>query len=406
MNNLQPAVCNPPLHADEDVLVRVEGVGKKFCRDLKKSLLYGVRDIAGEAFGMRSTPELRPQEFWAVDGVSFELRRGECLGLIGRNGAGKTTLLKMLNGLIKPDRGRIEMRGRVGALIALGAGFNPVLTGRENVYVNAAVLGLNKKEIDAKFDEIVDFADLGDFIDTPVQSYSSGMQVRLGFAVTTALQPDVLLVDEVLAVGDTAFRIRCYNRIRDLLPHAAVIFVSHNMFDVARTCTRCMVLGRGRVRFSGNVQEGIHAYSDANWEDVGYSGPVAKLETHVDKAVETIHLRSFEYVTEDLDTRLKLEVELTVKEELGPVRVRVVFFDESEYPAAEWDSTFHDKHFHLHKGICRLEVDVERIRLMSGYYRVAFVVTNEQNTGYYANIDRGLTMRIKNKAVAGAVNKI
>ena len=235
----------PP--SDDEVLVRVEGVSKKFCRSLKKSLWYGVCDIAGELlpFGkrqrvagsklrvaggaeeavtsneLRVTSEnqsaegentrhsppvtrhsaegasglvtsypplvtsptgeasLRDGEFWAVKDVSFELRRGECLGLIGHNGAGKTTLLKMLNGLIKPDRGTITMRGRVGALIALGAGFNPILTGRENIYINGSVLGLTKKEIDEKIDEIIDFAEIREFIDMPVMNYSSGMTVRL-----------------------------------------------------------------------------------------------------------------------------------------------------------------------------------------------------------------------------------
>ena len=235
---------------DDEVLVRVEGVSKKFCRSLKKSLWYGVCDIAGELLPGRkrretrdegrelsdrsaqdisrspldaglltaaasaldsgpltldSTHGLRAGEFFAVKDVSFELRRGECLGLIGHNGAGKTTLLKMLNGLIKPDAGTITMRGRVGALIALGAGFNPILTGRENIYINGSVLGLTKKEIDAKIDEIIDFAEIREFIDMPVQSYSSGMSVRLGFAVATALDPDVLIVDEVLAVGGAEF---------------------------------------------------------------------------------------------------------------------------------------------------------------------------------------------------------
>jgi lipopolysaccharide transport system ATP-binding protein len=248
-----------------EVLVKVEGVSKKFCRSLKRSLWYGVQDICGDLnpFRGNGSPvtthalsdrnprrplntngatesttsainfpimdhgqnDLRREEFWAVSDVSLELKRGECLGLIGRNGAGKTTLLKMLNGLIKPDVGRIEMRGRVGALIALGAGFNPVLTGRENIYVNGAVLGLTKREIDGKIDDIIDFAEIREFIDSPVQSYSSGMQVRLGFSIATALKPDILLLDEVLAVGDAAFRVKCFNRIYDLLETAAVIFV-------------------------------------------------------------------------------------------------------------------------------------------------------------------------------------
>jgi len=198
-----------------DIIVRVEGVSKKFCRDLKRSLWYGLKDTAADLLGGHSSNGLRPDEFWALDGVSLELARGECLGLIGRNGAGKTTLLKMLNGLIKPDKGRIELAGRVGALISLGAGFNPILTGRENIYVNGSVLGLTTKEIDSKLAEIIAFSEIDDFIDTPVQSYSTGMQVRLGFAVATAMQPDVLLLDEVLAVGDAAFRNKCYERLAE-----------------------------------------------------------------------------------------------------------------------------------------------------------------------------------------------
>jgi lipopolysaccharide transport system ATP-binding protein len=245
----------------DEVLIKVEGVRKKFCRSLKKSLWYGVKDMATEVAGGKGRHgALRDGEFWAVNDVSFELRRGECLGLIGRNGAGKTTLLKMLNGLIKPDEGRIEIRGRVGALIALGAGFNPILTGRENIYVNGSVLGLTKKEIDAKIDEIIDFADIPEFIDAPVQSYSSGMQVRLGFAVATALEPDVLLLDEVLAVGDAGFRAKCYSRMAALRARAAVIFVSHSMPQLARICNTSILLAQGTTCFYGATALAITKY--------------------------------------------------------------------------------------------------------------------------------------------------
>jgi lipopolysaccharide transport system ATP-binding protein len=148
-----------------------------------------------------------------VNDVSFELKRGQCLGLIGRNGAGKSTLLKMLNGLIKPDKGRIEMRGRVAALIELGAGFNPILTGRENIYNNAAILGFKKKETDHLLGDIIAFSEMEEFIDTPVQYYSSGMKVRLSFAVAAFLKPDVLILDKVLAVGDAGFRIKSFNKM-------------------------------------------------------------------------------------------------------------------------------------------------------------------------------------------------
>jgi lipopolysaccharide transport system ATP-binding protein len=242
-----------------DVLVKVDHVSKKFCRDLKRSLWYGVKDTVGDLIGLDgSTQHLRPDEFWAVDDVSFEVRRGECLGLIGHNGAGKTTLLKMLNGLVKPDNGRIEMRGRVGALIALGAGFNPILTGRENIYVNGSVLGLGRREIEAKIDEIIDFAGIGNFIDAPVQSYSSGMAVRLGFAIAAATSPDVLLLDEVLAVGDVAFIAKCFNTLAEFRKRGtAFIFVSHNMHMITRYCQHVIYLRRGQVRHAGDVAEGV-----------------------------------------------------------------------------------------------------------------------------------------------------
>jgi len=251
-----------------ETLIRVEGVSKKFCRSLKKSLWYGLQDLGREMTGQRhgGNGELRPDEFWAVKDVSFELKRGECLGLIGRNGAGKTTLLRMLNGLIKPDTGRIEMRGRVGALIALGAGFNPILSGRENIKVNASVLGLSKREIDAKLKEVIDFAEIGEFIDSPVQSFSSGMQVRLGFAVAAALESDILLLDEVLAVGDAAFRVKCFNRIQEIIKRCAVIFVSHSMPHVTRVCSQLLLLHRGKCLTHGSklgqVVERYHEIMD------------------------------------------------------------------------------------------------------------------------------------------------
>jgi lipopolysaccharide transport system ATP-binding protein len=237
-----------------ETLIKVENVSKKFCRNLKRSLWYGMKDLGTELLGQSHDHDghLRKDEFWAVKDISFELRRGECLGLIGRNGAGKTTLLRILNGLIKPDKGRIEMKGRVGALIALGAGFNPILTGRENIYVNASVLGLNKHEIDKKIDEIIAFADINDFIDAPVQSYSSGMVVRLGFAVATALKPDILLLDEVLAVGDAEFRVKCFNKIQEIMNECAVIFVSHNMPQVTRICNSVLLLRDGEAIAMGD----------------------------------------------------------------------------------------------------------------------------------------------------------
>jgi lipopolysaccharide transport system ATP-binding protein len=246
-------------------VVVVDRVSKKLCRRLRYSLWYGLTDLAAELTARERGEDLRLRyaEFLAVDDVSLELRPGECLGLVGHNGAGKTTLLKMLNGLIRPDKGRITMLGRVGALIELGTGFSQVLTGRENIYVNGAVLGFSKKEIDAKFDKIVDFAELGEAIDAPVQTYSSGMYVRLGFAVAAQLNPDIFLVDEILAVGDVAFRMKCFQYFLDLKrADRTIVVVSHNMIDINRVCDRVVVLDGGRKIHDGDLSAGIATYED------------------------------------------------------------------------------------------------------------------------------------------------
>ncbi|MDP2432790.1 MAG: ABC transporter ATP-binding protein [Pseudomonadota bacterium] len=246
-----------------DSLIQVEGLSKKFCRSLKRSLWYGLHDIGSELRGgqRNNTNELRAEEFWSVKDISFEVNRGDCLALIGPNGAGKSTLLRMLNGLIKPDQGQITMRGRINALIALGAGFNPVLTGKENVYVNGSVLGFTKKEIDEKYETIVEFSELRDFMDTPVRNYSSGMNVRLGFAVAAQMEPDVLLLDEVLAVGDAGFRAKCFNTIMDIMQHAAVIFVSHSMPQIARVASKVLVMEHGRcILQTSDVGKAMETY--------------------------------------------------------------------------------------------------------------------------------------------------
>jgi lipopolysaccharide transport system ATP-binding protein len=246
----------------DDVAIRVDHVSKKYCKVLKRSMLYGVKDIGRNAVGLSShSDQLRKDEFWAVDDVSFEVRKGEPLGIIGPNGSGKTTLLKMLNGIFWPDKGRITIRGRVGALIEVGAGFHPMLTGRENIYVNAAILGMNKEEIDEKFDDIIEFADIGDFLDMPVKNYSSGMFVRLGFAVAAHCEPDILLVDEVLAVGDVGFRAKCYNWIAELMSNCAVVLVSHHMPIIGRICSECLVLNNGHFVFQGPPEEAVQRYT-------------------------------------------------------------------------------------------------------------------------------------------------
>jgi len=310
----------------ESPVVEVEQVSKKFCRRLRYSLWYGLVDLGAELTARNGNGELhlRHAEFLAVEGVSFELRRGECIGLIGHNGAGKSTLLKMLNGLVRPDKGKITMRGRVGALIELGAGFSPILTGRENVYINGAVLGFSKSEIDAKFDEIVDFAELDDAIDAPVQTYSSGMYVRLGFAVAAQLNPDIFLIDELLAVGDTGFRMKCFQHLLDMKDAGkSIVVVSHNMIDINRVCDRVLVLDNGRKIYDGEMSSGIATYENL----LSKRGHIARqLDPNAAAWIDKVELfdsagnRREEYSTgEDL----LAEVTLSAKRPVGNSRIIV-----------------------------------------------------------------------------------
>lgn len=364
-----------PQPSNEDVLIRVDNVSKKFCRSLKKSLWYGMQDLGREITGRRhgGDGELRPEEFWAVKDVSFELKRGECLGLIGRNGAGKTTLLKMLNGLIKPEKGRIEMCGRVGALIALGAGFNPILSGRENIYVNASVLGLNKKEIDSKLEEIIDFAEIEEFIDAPVQSYSSGMQVRLGFAVATALEPDVLLLDEVLAVGDAAFRNKCYNRIGERRKTTGVILVSHNMDQIGQFCDRALVFSRGGMVFDGGVVEGVASYEGLLEVDTDSE---VKMFENINSPVTAVRI--------DLDKNkvfygegLQLSIKVNSDRSVSKTTLKIVFYDQRHNPCAEWNSARLGHEMPLLTGENSFLVKLEPLLLKAGKYRFGVVITDE-----------------------------
>jgi ABC-type polysaccharide/polyol phosphate transport system ATPase subunit len=201
------------------------------------------------------------EEFWALKDVSFEVKRGEVLGIIGRNGAGKSTLLKILSRITEPTKGRVLLRGRVASLLEVGTGFHPELTGRENIFLNGAILGMTQREIHQKFDEIVAFAEVEKFLDTPVKRYSSGMYVRLAFAVAAHLEPEILVIDEVLAVGDAEFQKKCLGKIQNVAQHGrTVLFVSHNLPAISTLTTRCILLNGGRIDLDGDVAEVVSAY--------------------------------------------------------------------------------------------------------------------------------------------------
>jgi lipopolysaccharide transport system ATP-binding protein len=244
--------------------IKVEEVSKKYSRGFRHTMLYGMRDIAKNALGISSGPErLRDGEFWALDRVSFEVKNGVAVGIIGPNGSGKSTLLKLLTGIFLPDKGRVVVNGRVGALLELGAGFHPLLTGRENIYVNGAILGMSKKEIDGKFQEIVEFAGVGDFLDAPLKHYSSGMYVRLGFSVAVHSEPQILIVDEVLAVGDAQFQARSFRKLEEFRKEGkTILFVSHSTEQIVRHCDRAILINGGKKLAEGEPREVANRYLD------------------------------------------------------------------------------------------------------------------------------------------------
>jgi lipopolysaccharide transport system ATP-binding protein len=247
--------------AGETVLA-MEGVSKRFRRgEIHDSLRDLIPSLARRITGRRSSDALAAKEFWALQDVSFDVQRGEALGIVGSNGAGKSTILKLLSGIMRPTHGSLTVNGRLSALIEVGAGFHQDLTGRENVFLNGAILGMTKDEIRRKFDAIVDFAGLSAFIDTPVKRYSSGMYARLGFAIAAHVEPDLLIVDEVLSVGDYIFQQKCLDRMREILGSGTtVLFVSHNLHAVSELCGRSILLEKGRLTASGKTDDVIRQY--------------------------------------------------------------------------------------------------------------------------------------------------
>ncbi len=360
---------------DEEVLIKVEGLSKKFCKDLKTSLWYGIKDLVSNVRGNKNERRLRDKEFWALKDINFELRRGECLGLIGHNGAGKSTLLKILNGLIYPDAGKVVIKGKVGALIELGAGFNPILTGRENIYNNGAVLGFTKREIEAKVEDIINFSEIRDFIDMPVQNYSSGMKVRLGFAIAAQMEPDVLIIDEVLAVGDLGFKVKCMNRINELLAKSAVIFVSHSMVQISTISTRAMLLEGGQINYyDKNVGKVVEQY-------------FLKFETTDAQTIGngSVRLKKFSFIKDGeraLSTQINngedliVEFEIEANKALENLKFRLGIFNIEYKLLAEVDSSFTNFIGKVVDGKIRVKTIIKGVFLKYGKYSLHLHVTD------------------------------
>lgn len=330
--------------SSEHVIVADE-VAKRYVLGERESY-RALRDVIARAATapFRRVPHSARQDVWALDNVSFALGRGEVLGLIGANGAGKSTLLKVLSRITEPTRGRVVLHGRVGSLLEVGTGFHPELTGRENIVLNGTILGMRRAEIVRRFDEIVEFAGVQKFLDTPVKRYSSGMQVRLAFAVAAHLEPEILLVDEVLAVGDVEFQQKCLGKMKDVTREGrTIVFVSHNLAAVRSLCPRALVLERGQLVFDGVTEDAVHRYlgqsagaGSAVVEGAALRLRVAKERVYSDapffecERIAVLDDEGLPRTTFRSDEQIAVEVDYRVLRPIPALRVLVTLADENQ----------------------------------------------------------------------------
>jgi lipopolysaccharide transport system ATP-binding protein len=359
-----------------DNVLEVRSVWKKYCRQLKRAMWYGVCDVGRQLTGKRNSAKpneaLRPGEFYAMRNASFDLPRGQCVGLIGPNGAGKSTMLKVINGLIRPDFGEVRIRGRVGALIELGTGFNPILSGRENVYINAAVLGLKKREIDRVYDQIVDFAELGDVINDPIRTYSSGMRVRLGFSVAAHLQPDLLIMDEVLAVGDIGFRMKCFQHLNQLTEKGvSIILVTHAVGMLPRVASRVVVFDRGSIVFDGDLEQGISLYEQKLSAKIEQRAEKVSVNSQAEGAIETVETCD-EYGQPKSDFRtgekLCLRIGIRCREAIPKARINVSLSSPTTEVITTTATVQQGLRFDLNPGLHQFLLEFENLPLLVGAY--------------------------------------
>lgn len=388
-----------------EALIEVENVSKKFCKDLKRSLWYGVRDFAYELSGGKPLERrLRPDEFWSLRDVSFQVRRGECLGLIGPNGAGKTTLLRILNGLIKPDAGKIVTCGRIGALISVGAGFIPILTGRENIYATGALYGFTTDYINRTFDEIVSFSGLEEFIDMPVQNYSSGMQVRLGFSIATKMDTDILILDEVLAVGDMEFRSKCYAYLSEAMNTRAVIIVSHSMPQIGRLANIGMTLQKGRVEYFGNTNDAIQHYyrlfPETTMSRRTGSGDLKIADFNVrDSHGENIDSVNTARFGEPLIFSFGIQ---RFNLSINRAHLSIVIFDMNGTICMECTTSFQDHVIEIDGEYTTQSARIDRLQLAQGRYRVSLVLRSVNETEIYDWLHHVIDFVVSSKNQGGA----
>ena len=330
----------------QDVIIKIENLKKKYrlgtiggttlSAELQ-SWWAGLRGKEDPNSKIGSSKVEYGKEFYALNGINFEVKKGEAVGIIGHNGAGKSTLLKILSSVTAPTEGTIKLNGRVSSMLEVGTGFHKELTGRENIYMNGAILGMSKKEVDSKIEQIIDFSECREFIDTPVKRYSSGMYVKLAFAVAAHLDAEIMVMDEVLAVGDVKFQRKCLGKMDDAAHSEGktILYVSHNMATIRQLCTRCIVLDHGKVIYDGEVETAIQKYMEQGAVELkSYYDLVETKRPSLDHG-RTIHLNSLEFVDKKVPTyknseRVVFKINYTAKTDVDDLRVYYAVKDEEE----------------------------------------------------------------------------
>lgn len=332
------------------------------------------------------------EDFWALNGVSFDVKQGEKVGIIGKNGAGKSTLLKIISRITEPTDGKIEFYGKISSMLEVGTGFNAELTGRENIYLNGAILGMTKAEIDQKLDDIIEFSEVGKFIDTPVKRYSSGMFVRLAFAVASHLEPDILLVDEVLAVGDTRFQKKCINKMKSIADSGkTILFVSHQMNTIRQLCDRVIVLKEGQVIYDGDVEGGIRIYNSEAYLEKQLHYDYTDLPRYPDfdlKKAQVMSLSVLQNETsiyeanEPIEFRLKIRIKIP---NIGDLSFRMMIWHADETPI---ETAFTKIFANITEvGDYDVEVKINDHHLAPGLYKLTIILSGGESNSNSENFD-------------------
>lgn len=367
-------------------IIEINNLSKKYPIVHEKRTYGTLRDTITNFLRHPFTKNKTYESFWALKDINLTINRGEIIGIIGKNGAGKSTLLKILSGITKPSEGKIKLYGRVSSLLEVGTGFHPELTGRENIFLNGVILGMTRKEVAKKFNEIVAFAGIEKFLDTPVKHYSSGMYVRLAFAVAAHLEPDILIVDEVLAVGDTEFQKKCLGKMEEVSKEGGrtVIFVSHNMGLIQKLCSKTIMIDNGKIFAQGNTKDIIEKYLENSKKTDSLQNNKKSNISYINK-VEILDEQDNKVNHIDKDNKFYLFIEIVTEKEIPSLRFGFTIFNNDNVGVISSLST--DSNTKINKGVTRIKIPLPGELLHAGLYRIegalgAEGISLEQNENY------------------------